>query len=143
MRKGLNKKGFTLIELLAVIVVLAVIMVIATQQVNRAIKKSRGEAFLETVQSVRKSMQTVCAMDNKITTETLEAELDNAEAITVTVTPDAEGDVGTVKVTANGGGKFINRLDPDESELPSGISKVEDTGSQGNSYTFKTECPAS
>ena len=35
MKKTLkNKKGFTLVELLAVIVVLAIIMVIATQQVN-------------------------------------------------------------------------------------------------------------
>ena len=30
-----NNKGFTLIELLAVIVVLAIIMVIATQQINK------------------------------------------------------------------------------------------------------------
>ena len=34
-----NNKGFTLIELLAVIVVLAIIMVIATQQVNKTISK--------------------------------------------------------------------------------------------------------
>ena len=34
-----NKKGFTLIELLAVIVVLAIIMVIATQQIGNVIKK--------------------------------------------------------------------------------------------------------
>lgn len=135
MRKKLNKKGFTLIELLAVIVVLAVIMVIATQQVNKAIKKSRGDAFIETVQSVRKSMQTVCAMDNTITQESLRDQLDNAEAITVTVTPGSPE--GTVKVTANLGGKFINRKDPDK--LPSGISKVD---GDINSYTFQTECPA-
>ena len=43
--KNKNIYGFTLIELLAVIVVLAIIMVIATQQVNKAIKKSEKSAF--------------------------------------------------------------------------------------------------
>ena len=138
MRKGLNKKGFTLIELLAVIVVLAVIMVIATQQVNKAIKKSRGEAFFETVQSVRKSMQTVCAMDNAITKDTLDAQVDNAEAITIEVTKGSGDDLGTVKVKANPGGKFINRTDPTDIN-----SDIYTYNKDDNSYTFKAECPAS
>ena len=61
-----SKKGFTLVELLAVIVILAVIMVIATTQINNIIKKSRGEAFYESVQSVRKSVQTKCVTDGVI-----------------------------------------------------------------------------
>lgn len=61
-----NKNGFTLIELLAVIVVLAIIMVIATTQINNIIKKSRGEAFYESVQSIRKSLQTKCVTDGVI-----------------------------------------------------------------------------
>ena len=47
-----NKKGFTLIELLSVIVVLAIIMVIATQQVNSTIKKSRANTYADTVMSI-------------------------------------------------------------------------------------------
>ena len=50
-----NKKGFTLIELLAVIVILAIIMVIATQQVNKTIKKARTNAFIESMQVVMKN----------------------------------------------------------------------------------------
>ena len=34
-----NKKGFTLIELLAVIVVLAIVMVIATQKITDVVNK--------------------------------------------------------------------------------------------------------
>lgn len=43
-----NNKGFTLVELLAVIVVLAIIMVIATQQINKTINRSRAKSFNET-----------------------------------------------------------------------------------------------
>lgn len=42
-----NNKGFTLVELLAVIVVLAIIMVIATQQINKTINRSRAKSFNE------------------------------------------------------------------------------------------------
>lgn len=52
--KKLNKKGFTLIELLAVIVVLAIIMVIATQQINGTIKKSRADSLVSSLKIVHK-----------------------------------------------------------------------------------------
>ena len=52
-----NKKGFTLIELLEVIVVLAIIMVIATQQVNKTIQKSRANSFVESYQMMYKSVK--------------------------------------------------------------------------------------
>ena len=44
-----KKRGFTLVELLAVIVVLAIIMVIATQQINKTINRSRAKSFNETM----------------------------------------------------------------------------------------------
>ena len=131
-----NNKGFTLIELLAVIVVLAIIMVIATQQVNGTIKKSRGNSFYETAQSIRKSMQTVCAQDNKVSTTSLNAAIE-ASDVTVSVTNDAGDsglttDYGYVTVTATGGGKFTNRTDPSTS---ANFKLVGDT------YYFATECP--
>ena len=52
-----NSKGFTLIELLAVIVVLAIIMVIATTQVNKAIKGARKDSFVQTAKMVVKETQ--------------------------------------------------------------------------------------
>ena len=62
--KKMNKKGFTLIELLAVIVVLAIIMVIATQQVNKTIKKSRGDSFYDSVQMIEKNAKILCAQSD-------------------------------------------------------------------------------
>ena len=113
-----NNKGFTLIELLAVIVVLAIIMVIATQQVNGTIKKSRGNSFYETVQSIRKSMQTVCATDNGISSETL-AKATSASDISIHIEEyeNPIGDYyGRLIVTANTGGKFTNVIYPQISE---------------------------
>lgn len=133
--KKMNKKGFTLVELLAVIVVLAIIMVIATQQVNSTIKKSRGNSFYETAQSIRKSMQTVCATDNQISTDTLNAAIE-ASDVTVKVISDAgnsglQSEYGYVTVEANPGGKFANRTDP----TPSANFKLVD-----DTYYFATEC---
>lgn len=125
--KKLNKKGFTLIELLAVIVVLAIIMVIATQQVNGTIKKSRGNSFYETTQSIRKGMQTVCATDNQISTDTLTAAVE-AKDVQIEVKAD-----GKITVTASSGGKFINRTDPTD------ISDIYTLN--GDTYSFDSECP--
>ena len=58
-----NKKGFTLIELLAVIVVLAIIMVIATQQVNKTIKKSRANSFVSSYKMIVKEIKSRMAME--------------------------------------------------------------------------------
>lgn len=71
-----NNKGFTLIELLAVIVVLAIIMVIATQQVNKTIKKSRANSFVESMQTVVKSAKLVWAEDNALTEDALSKAVD-------------------------------------------------------------------
>lgn len=126
-----NNKGFTLIELLAVIVVLAVIMVIATQQVNKTIKKSRGDSFLESVQSIKKSAEMVCAQDNKISTDSL-TEAVNASDVTISVAAKT-GDTNkaTVTVTATSGGKFTNRIDP---TAPSDFTL------SGDAYSFDVGC---
>ncbi len=149
-----NNKGFTLIELLAVIVVLAIIMVIATQQVNGTIKKARGESFYETVQSIRKNMQTVCATDNKIDADTL-INATSAEDVQFSLEqkeeegkPDLYG-ILTVKATKEG--KFTNVIFPKVNEkiyTPGNVTE-NSTPTQMKAgktiaipeISFYTECP--
>ena len=141
-----NNKGFTLIELLAVIVVLAIIMVIATQQVNGTIKKARGESFYETVQSIRKNMQTVCATENKIDAKTLIAAT-SAEDVEFSLEKKEEDDkpdlYGILTVKATEGGKFTNAKFPKVNDkiytLGTGMS-AEKTVSVPK-ISFNTECP--
>ena len=65
MKKMLkNKKGFTLVELLAVIVILAIIMVIATQQIGKVISDARSNSFIDTYQMVVKQIKTYIAEDD-------------------------------------------------------------------------------
>ena len=150
-----NKKGFTLIELLAVIVVLAIIMVIATQQVNGTIKKSRGESFYETVQSIRKNMQTVCATDNAITADTLKAAT-NASDVMFTLSEDGKNETnniyGTLTVTAKANGKFTNVVFPavNKNIYTPGKVKINDSTEKEMEakktvvtpeISFYTECP--
>lgn len=143
-----NNKGFTLIELLAVIVVLAIIMVIATQQVNGTIKKSRGNSFYDTVQSIRKSMQTVCAEYNSIDAGKLK-EATTASDVTFSLSEDGKDTsknlYGTLTVTAKTGGKFTNVVYPG---INSGVYTAGDSMTEGAtvatpSMSFKTECPTS
>lgn len=124
-----NNKGFTLIELLAVIVVLAIIMVIATQQVNGTVKKSRGNSFLESAQSIKKAAETVCAQDNAINKDTLEDAV-NANDVEIGVSKK-DDNTSTVTVRAKTGGKFTNRTDPNP---PDGFTL------SGNVYTFEVAC---
>ncbi len=56
-----NNKGFTLIELLAVIVVLAIIMVIATQQINRTISRTRAKSMISSIEMAAKGVKTKLA----------------------------------------------------------------------------------
>jgi type IV pilus assembly protein PilA len=51
--KKLNKKGFTLIELLAVIVVLAILMLVAVQNIFPMIANTRANSFISTVENIR------------------------------------------------------------------------------------------
>lgn len=142
-----NKKGFTLIELLAVIVVLAIIMVIATQQVNGTIKKSRGNSFYSTVQSIRKNMQTVCATDNKITADTLKAATD-ASDVTFTLSEDGKNEAnniyGTLTVTAKANGKFTNVVFPEINTkiyTAGDTTMIKDATVETPKISFSTECP--
>lgn len=145
-----NNKGFTLIELLAVIVVLAIIMVIATQQVNGTIKKARGESFYETVQSIRKNMQTVCATDNKIDATTLIAATSASDvefSLKLKDGSDPQKDnadlYGILTVRAKGKGKFTNVI------FPTVNKKIYTAGTDMNAkatvetpeISFYTECP--
>ena len=129
-----NNKGFTLIELLAVIVVLAIIMVIATQQVNGTIKKSRGNSFLESAQSIKKAAETVCAQDNAINEDTLKDAV-NANDVTISVAKK-DDNTSTVTVSAEAEGKFDNAEYP---AAPKGLTKVEGK----NAYSFDVACPCS
>ena len=49
--KKMNKKGFTLIELLAVIIILGVLLLIAVPSVSRYIKKSKLDAYSNSLSS--------------------------------------------------------------------------------------------
>mgnify|MGYP002660938606 FL=1 len=61
--KKMNKKGFTLIELLAVIVVLAIVMVIATQKITDVVNNSRANAFISSYKSIIKQVKTNIVAD--------------------------------------------------------------------------------
>ena len=107
--KKMNKKGFTLIELLAVIVVLAIIMVIATQQVNKTMGKSRANAFIESYQMIAKQVKTFIASDEDatcITTETCLKKYDLSDDYILTV--EKGTNKYTIKLSAATSGKFSN-----------------------------------
>ncbi len=129
--KRLNKKGFTLIELLAVIVVLAIIMVIATQQVNNTIKKSRGNTYYETVQSIRKASQLVCAEENQINKSLLDAAVEYSD-VEVTFSSNK------IIVTPTPDGKFSNMNKPTIKEPYSWV----DSGDITKGITFTADCSA-
>ena len=147
-----NNKGFTLIELLAVIVVLAIIMVIATQQVNGTIKKARGESFYETVQSIRKNMQTVCATDNKIDAATLiaatsasdvEFSLKEKDTSDTSKDPQKENNdlYGILTVKATEDGKFTNVIFPTVNKKIYTTDMNAKATVETPEISFYTECP--
>lgn len=70
-----NNKGFTLVELLAVIVVLAIIMVIATQQINKTINRSRAKSFNEAFNIVVENTR-ILFVEGVLTEEELKSSLD-------------------------------------------------------------------
>ena len=114
-----NNKGFTLIELLAVIVVLAIIMVIATQQINNTLKKSRGDSFYDSVLMIEKNAKMLCAQNNdSITTNDLieASDIDDKNYILT-------GDRNTL--TIQGQGKFNNMTLPEAENLKSTVNRVD------------------
>ena len=132
-----NKKGFTLIELLAVIVVLAIIMVIATQQVNGTIKKSRANTYADTVMSIKKGLQTVCATDAKITSDGITSALDFSD-VTLTGT-DGSKEITVVPSTNS---KYNNM---DNATLNSALKNKQSINHTDGSTTVKiaTDCEIS
>ena len=88
--KKMNKKGFTLIELLAVIVVLAIVMVIATQKITDVINSSRSNAFISSYKMIVKQINTnIVANPDKITclsTTDCKDKYDISDDYTLTVT---------------------------------------------------------
>ena len=127
-----NKKGFTLIELLAVIVVLAIIMVIATQQVNKTISGSRANAFVESYQMLVKQVKTFIASDEAPECTDKDACLtkyDLSNDYELTVTKDASSSSYTITLKGTQG-KFQN-LDIDKygnyNKSVSGTTKCDKT----------------
>lgn len=109
--KKMNKKGFTLIELLAVIVVLAIVMVIATQKITDVINSSRSNAFISSYKMIVKQINTnIVADPNNITCsskEDCQKKYDISDDYDLTVNPEGENYVIRLKVPASGG-KFKN-----------------------------------
>ena len=113
-----NKKGFTLVELLAVIVVLAIIMVIATQQVSKTISNSRSNAFVSSYQMIVKQVKTFIA-----SSETVDCATANACQTKYELSADYE-----LVVTDNLSGTVTITLEP----LSTGKFKSLDLGKYGN-----------
>lgn len=96
--KKKNINGFTLIELLAVIVILAIIMIIATQQVNESIKKSEKSAFETTAKSIVKAVELEMVStpekygDLPKVVDVKDLDIDNKEEVSGTVTVKEEDD---------------------------------------------------
>ena len=111
--KKMNKKGFTLIELLAVIVVLAIVMVIATQKITDVINSSRSNAFISSYKMIVKQINTnIVANPDKITcsgsgTTKCEDIYDISDDYKLTVLNSSDNTGYTIELTANGG-KFAN-----------------------------------
>lgn len=105
-----NEKGFTLIELLAVIVVLAIVMVIATQKITDVVNSSRSNAFILSYKSVVKQVKDTYTMGDDPTCtddDTCSKKYDVTKGdYTLTVKDSANGFEVILKTKQ--GGKFEN-----------------------------------
>lgn len=112
--KKMNKKGFTLIELLAVIVVLAIVMVIATQKITDVINSSRSNAFISSYKMIVKQINTNMVTNTDDIQCGGKGERDCKEVYDIsddynlTVTDDTTNNKYTIKLTGNATGKFKN-----------------------------------
>ncbi len=113
-----NNKGFTLIELLAVIVVLAIIMVIATQQINKTLKKSRGDSFYDSVLMIEKNAKMLCAQNNDSITANALKEASDIDDKNYILTEN--GNILTIQ----GKEKFNNMTLPATDDLKSTVKRV-------------------
>lgn len=104
-----NNKGFTLIELLAVIVVLAIIMVIATQQINKTISRTRANSMISTLKMAANGVKTkqadgsikTCSLGEKCLDDVVDYDTDD-----YTINVDGDSSAWKVTVTATSGGEF-------------------------------------
>lgn len=134
-----NNKGFTLIELLAVIVVLAIIMVIATQQVNKTIKKSRANSFVSSYKMIVKEMKSRMAMSGLGEGDAIECTGNNCltsydiskDDYEMTVEKVEKNDDVSYTLTLTGKGKFDNM------GLETGNVKCPVTGACSGGQTIK------
>ena len=101
-----NKKGFTLVELLAVIVVLAIIMVIATQQINKTIQKSRADSFVSSYKMVLDAVKK-CELQS-MTDADCKSSVDlSVNDYDLNITRGADGTYA-ITLEDKPGGKFVN-----------------------------------
>ena len=110
--KKMNKKGFTLIELLAVIVVLAIVMVIATQKITDVVNSSRSNAFILSYKSVVKQVKDTYTMGDDPTCTDEDACLKKYDVTagdySLTVKNYDATNSFEITLTAKDGGKFKN-----------------------------------
>ena len=97
--------------------VLAIIMVIATQQINKTLKKSRGDSFYDSVLMIEKNAKMLCAQNNdSITTNDL-IEASDIDDKNYTLTGESN------KLTIQGKEKFNNMTLP--TTLKSTVKRVD------------------
>lgn len=107
-----NNKGFTLIELLAVIVVLAIIMVIATQQINRTISRTRANSMISSLELAARGVKTkmadgsMAACDSGCLKDVID--YDESEEYNIVVTQSESGSDWIITLTAVPGGEFAS-----------------------------------
>lgn len=119
------KNGFTLIELLAVIVVLSIVMVIATQQVNKIIKNSRLDSYVTSINSIKKSADLACAQNDLVN---INDYVDNSDELVITV------ENNNINVSLGSNSKFQNL---DEEELKKQKSQGIDFSSATKENNYK------
>ena len=137
-----NKKGFTLVELLAVIVVLAIIMVIATQQVGKAINNARANSFVESYQMIVKQANLFMSQDETVECSGLDAclsyyNLSNDYTLTITKDDSARTYTITLGITDNGKFKNLN-LDKYGKYIDGSSCSKAKVGSNATSCSGKT-----
>ena len=143
--KKMNKKGFTLIELLAVIVVLAIVMVIATQRITNVVNNSRANSFVDSYKVIVKQINTNIVADPDRIECTNDGSKGNKCSDVYDVSSDYVlnvsnvGDYYKIELSASSTGKFKN-LDLTRYGDAAGTEKV--TNKDG-STTTKSVCVAS